>query len=215
MSCAQCCGIEAWFKGKRVARELKRYRTRGPDKTTRMLIDALKAEGVEGMTLLDVGGGFGAVSHSLVGAGVRAATNVDASTDYIQAANDEAERQGYTNRVSHRHGDFIDLAREIEPADVVTLDRVICCYHDMKSLVGLSTARARSLIGLVYPRDNPLTEFGSRVINFGLWLQRNSFRVFIHPSEEVDRVIGRAGFARRFYRRTPFWQVVVYRRASE
>lgn len=212
MTCRQCQGIETWFSSKRVAKELKRYRERGPDKTTRMLIDALKSEGVDGMTLLDVGGGFGPLAHALLGAGVVTALNVDASPDYIEAAREEAERQGYSDRASHRYGNFVDLASDIGPADLVTLDRVICCYHDMETLVGLSAARAVRLIGLVYPRDTSLVRIGFRFLNFGLWIARNLFRVFVHRSDAVEAVLREAGFERRSYRRTPIWQVVVYGR---
>ena len=45
------------------------------------------------------------------------------------------------------------MSDEIEAADVVTLDRVICCYPDMEALVGRSAERALRLYGLVHPRD--------------------------------------------------------------
>jgi hypothetical protein len=54
MSCCQCQGIETYFNRKSVAKDLKQYRKEGPAKTTRMLIDALKAEGIKEMTLLDI-----------------------------------------------------------------------------------------------------------------------------------------------------------------
>ena len=41
--------------------DLRRYRTKDPRPWTRTLIEALKAEGVEGATLLDVGGGIGVI----------------------------------------------------------------------------------------------------------------------------------------------------------
>jgi hypothetical protein len=66
MTCSQCQGIEDLFSEEYVAGELKRYRRRGPDKTTRILIEALKKDGVEGETLLDIGGGLGAIQHELL-----------------------------------------------------------------------------------------------------------------------------------------------------
>jgi magnesium-protoporphyrin O-methyltransferase len=44
----------------------------------------------------------------------------------------------------------VDLAGQLEPAGVVTLDRVICCYDDMQQLVSLSAARVEKLLRLVY-----------------------------------------------------------------
>src|SRR3972149_5948454 len=69
MSCAQCQGIERMFDRRAAERELRQYRAAGPGGTTRLLIDALKAEGVAGLTLLDIGGGGGAIQHELLRAG--------------------------------------------------------------------------------------------------------------------------------------------------
>jgi magnesium-protoporphyrin O-methyltransferase len=212
MNCCQCQGIEDLFNQQYVTKKLSRYRAKGPDKTTRMLIDALKEEGVRGLTLLDIGGGVGVVQHELLGAGVLNATNVEASTAYIAAARAEAQQRGHAERVSHHHGNFVDVAANIAPADIVTLDRVICCYHDMEKLVGLSAARARKLYGLVYPRDAWWVKIGLAVENIFYRLRRSPFRVFLHPTEAVETVVSSNGLKRRFYRRTLVWQVVVYTR---
>ena len=52
MKCCQCQGIESQFNAKQAAKELKDYRRRGPRKSTRILIEALGAEGVKGMTTM-------------------------------------------------------------------------------------------------------------------------------------------------------------------
>ena len=194
------------------AKELKKYRRAGPSKTTRLLIEALQAEGIQGLTLLDIGGGIGALGHELLAAGASRATNVDASTAYIEVAKEESERLGHSDRVSYQHGNFVDLAPEISPADIVTLDRVICCYHDMEALVGLSAQRATKYYGVVYPRDNRWFIAARPVINLFLWLSRNPFRMFLHPTAAVDAVVRRQGLQPRFHRNTAIWQVVVYGR---
>jgi magnesium-protoporphyrin O-methyltransferase len=215
MKCCQCQGIEAYFNQKAAAKDLQRYRENGPDKTTRILVDALKAEGVEDMMLLDIGGGVGAIQHELLNAGASSCINVEASKAYIEAAKAEAERRGYGDRVSHQHGNFVDLASNLTPADVVTLDRVICCYHDVQALVGLSSARARRLYGVVYPRDTWWVKLSFAVDNFRYWLRRNPFRVFVHPTEAVDAILRNNGFERRFYREDRTWQMVVYARVRK
>jgi len=96
MHCTQCQGIEEVFSQEYVERELSRYRAKGAPKTTRMLTESLKEQGVEGMTLLDIGGGVGAVQHDLLGAGVEQVTGVDASRAYLNAAQAEAQRRGLT-----------------------------------------------------------------------------------------------------------------------
>ena len=212
MTCKQCQGLESLFDNKTAANELKTYRRKGPDKTTRILIEALKARGIEAMTLLDIGGGIGAIQHELMKAGVSEATNVDASMAYIEAAKDEAKRQGFADKVNYHHGDFVQLAPDIAAVDIVTLDRAICCYHDMPALVGLSAARARKLYGLVYPRDVWRIKFGISIVNFGSRLLRKDYRFFVHPSKAVEAVLDNNGLEQHFYRKTFLWQVVVYAR---
>lgn len=212
MSCCQCRGIEKVFNQKNAAKELKKYRKKGPSKTTRMLIEALKTEGVEGMTLLDIGGGVGAIQHELLTAGVSSAVDVEASTAYIQTSKEEAARRGHEERVRHYHGNFVDLAPTIAPADIVTLDRVICCYNDVQVLVGLSSERARKFCGIVYPRYKWWNKIFVYLLNFILWVVRNPYRSFLHLPEMVDTIVRGNGLKQRFYRKTIAWQVVVYAR---
>jgi 2-polyprenyl-3-methyl-5-hydroxy-6-metoxy-1,4-benzoquinol methylase len=211
MNC-QCQGIDEIFSQQYVEKELSRYRSKGPEKTTRMLAEAIKKEGVEGLSLLDIGGGVGAIQHELIEAGVDRVTGVEASTAYLTAARAESERRGQTDQVSYHFGDFIDLASDIEPADIVTLDRVICCYDDMEKLVSLSAKRARRLYGLVFPRDTWWMKVGLGLGNLFLRLRRSAYRAFVHPTEEVEVLLESMGFKRKSYRRTLIWQVIVYTR---
>ncbi len=212
MNCCQCQGIEAEFDQRNAARKLEAYRAHGPDLTTRILIDALRAEGVDGMTLLDIGGGIGAIQHELLRYGVQSVTNVEASTASIAAARTEHERQGHAGRVDHRHGNFCDLAADLSPADIVTLDRVICCYHDMQALVSLSAARVRKLYGVVYPRDTWWMRIGLAIANLFYRLRPSSFRTFLHPTAAVESLVRSHGLKPRFYRKTLVWQVAIYAR---
>ncbi len=104
MNCCQCQGIEDLFNDKLVSKELAAYQAKGPDKTTCMLTDALKAEGVQGLNLLDIGGGVGSVQHELLKAGANQSTDVDASQSYLRAAREEADRRGIADRVQYQHG---------------------------------------------------------------------------------------------------------------
>ena len=212
MNCCQCQGIEELFSQQYVTRELTRYRAKGPDKTTSMLAGAIKEVDIHGFTLLDIGGGVGAIQYELLRAGVDHATEVEASKAYIHAAKEEAQKQGFADRVTHYHGNFVDLAADLPPADIVTLDRVICCYPEMEKLVGLSAARARKLYGLVYPRDTWWTRIGMALENLFYRVRRSPYRFFIHPSKAVEDLLASSGLKRKSYRRTAYWQVVIYTR---
>jgi predicted TPR repeat methyltransferase len=214
MDCCQCKGIETLFNEKEARNKLRAYWKDGPAKTTRMLIGALEglAQDIEGMTLLDIGGGVGAIQHELLRAGIERATGVDASNAYVKVAQQEAVRQGHADRVSHHHANFVDIAPQIPPADIVTLDRVICCYHDVQALVGLSAAKAGTLYGLVYPRDTWWMRAAISIGNLFLRVVRNPFRGYIHRTQAVDTLVRDNGLEQRFYKTSGPWQVVVYAR---
>lgn len=216
MNCCQCEGIEREFNREGVAKELRGYHRKGLslDKTTRMLIDALKAQGVVGMTWLDIGGGIGAIQHELLKAGASSAVQVDASQAYIQAAKEEGERMGMSNRIRHYHGNFVELARNIEPAYIVILDKVICCFHDMEGLVGRSSEKVRTLYGLVYPRDTWWIKLALRFENLVLWLKRSPFRSFVHRTKAADAIARENGLKEIYYHRTFLWHVLLYSRQS-
>jgi len=210
--CATTTRVESVFNDKLAAWDLRRYRKKGPRRSTRLLLEALKAGGVEGRTLLDIGGGIGVIQHELLDAGAASATNVEASGPYLKVAKDESQRRGQDGRVDFRHGDFVELAAAIEPADVVTLDRVICCYPDMERLVGLSAARARELYGVVYPRDTRLVRLGFAAVNLALRSLRKPMRTFVHSKHDVEALVQASGLTTHFSTRAGAWQVALYRR---
>ncbi len=212
MTCPHCQDANKLFDKGVAEGDLRDYRRHGPGKTARLLIDALKAAGIHEATLLDIGGGVGVLQHELLKSGASTAIHVEASSAYLHAAQEEAARQGHAERITYHHGNFVDLAPQLPQADVVTLEKVICCYPDVRALVGLSSARARKLYGVVFPRDTWWMKIGGRLINLSLTIQRSGFHFFVHPTEQVESVIRASGLQRRFYRKTLFWQVVVYGR---
>ena len=213
--CAQCEGIEKEFNAKVAARELAAYRRRGVGGTTKILIDLLRGHAVTGATLLDVGGGIGAIQHELAGAGPGEVTSVDASPAYLEAQRAEAVRRGYADRVTYLGGDFVAMADGVPARDIVTLDRVICCYPDMPALVRSSAMRARHLYGAVYPRATWWNAAGIRVANAVLRLRRSSFRVYLHAPERIDAMVASCGLRRAAVRDTVLWRIAVYTRDGE
>jgi SAM-dependent methyltransferase len=210
-----CCDAPAWasqFDRKRAQRDLADLQRHGPAATTRALIDMVLGAGVAQRTVLDIGGGVGAIPLALLEVGARAATCVEVSAAYQEAARDETARRGLRDRVQFELGDFVALAPRLPAADIVTLDRVVCCYAQMEPLVRLSAERCRGLYGLVYPRDHWLERTVVAVQNAFRALWRNPFRSFIHSVAAIDAVIRAAGFTLRRRVRTFAWEVAVYER---
>ena len=212
MSCS-CCTFDAadrHFNAAKVEKELQKYRRKGPGVTTRKLRDGLVSAGLAQGTLLDVGGGLGALSLALLDGGMSRATVVDASSAYLAAASIEAERSGRSGVMRFVHGDFVAVAPGLERATVVALDRVVCCYPSYQFLLEQSLQRAERAFALSYPRDRWLVRLGMKWENAMRRRKGNPFRTFVHPPSDMQRLIEAAGF--RLVRRaeTMIWSADVF-----
>ncbi|MEE9207212.1 MAG: methyltransferase [Gemmatimonadota bacterium] len=214
MTCSHCEGANSFFGRRMARRELKKYRKAGPSVTTDLLVGALLDHGAESSSLLDIGGGIGAIQHAAGDWGAPFVTSVDASSAYLDAARLEASSQGYAGQVDYILGDFVEIAESVPGADVVTLDRVLCCYPDMPALVQKSAAKARRMYGLVYPRTNLLMRTALKILNLFSWLTRNPFRAYAHDPASIARHVGEEGLRRVFVGGTMLWKVEVYSRAE-
>lgn len=210
----ECCKITNDQFGKDTAEaDLKAYRRRGPAKHTRLILDAARSLGIKNASLLDVGGGIGAIYHELMKDSVARATHVDASSAYLAAAREETQKRGNTERVEFIHADFTDVAGEVAPADIVTLDRVVCCYPDYRRLLQAAAGRSQRALVMAYPRDNWLSRIVVRVGDWFLKISRNPFRVFVHPVHEMDSLLNKEGLHRVSLKRLFVWEVALYQRS--
>ena len=214
MSCCRGEAVGAQFDKTIAQRDLRRFRRRGAVPSTRRLIEDLEAIRGDAATLLDVGGGVGAIQHALLDAGVGTAVDVDLSPDYIDAAREEGVRRGHGDRVRFVHADFLDAAPELDAADIVTLDRVVCCYPDMDRLLTTAATKTRRLLGAVYPRDRWWVRAGAAVVNLTRRMKRTDFRVYVHSPAMIDDVLRRERLTRRSLQRTFLWEIVTYVRAA-
>lgn len=207
-----CCGGADVFDDEHARRDLDAYRRNGPSASTAQLLAAVHDAGHPLDTLLDVGGGVGAIAHELLRRGVARATLVDGSRSYLNAAHEESDRRATSERLELRAGDIVQLAGDLPAADLVTLDKVVCCYPDMNSLLTLSASRARRLYGIVYPRDAWWVRVAVAVEN-RLWRLRGiAFRNFVHRNSAIDATLRRAGLSSRFELRGRWWVVALYER---
>lgn len=197
MSCSCsgfCSSTERQFNERVAAREVGRYRRKGPPVTTRLLRDGLRALGPLTGTLLDIGSGIGALTLELLEIGVKRGVAVDASEAYVAAGRNEATRRDRAEAVDWRHGDFVSLALEFQPATLVTLDRVICCYPAYEPLLVEAVRRAEHWFALSYPRDRWYVRAAVALENAGRRLAGNAFRTFVHPAAAMERLIRSGGF---------------------
>ncbi len=217
MACC-CCGegeyasaADGQFNVERAANDLNSYRTKGPGVTTRLLRDGLiAAAGPLHGSLLDIGAGIGALTFELLAHGVTQAIAVDASSAFVTAATQEAERRAVTKVMRFIRADFLEVARDLPPATIVTLDRVICCYPSYEQMLTEALRHAEHYIALSYPRDVWYVRTGNALTNAGRRLRRSPFRTFVHPVPEMERIIAEAGFTRAVRKQTATWCADVY-----
>lgn len=210
-----CCEItDNAFSEAEARAELRNYRRRGPRNQTKLILEAIRSLKLKSANLLDIGGGIGAIHHELLEDVAREATHVDASSAYLKEAKAEASRRGHSERVHFIHADFTDVADNLPKADIVTLDRVVCCYPDFRRLLTAAAEHSGRALAFTYPRETWYLRIGLKIANFFQVLRKDPFRVFLHPISEMDALLKREGFERVFLRRLVVWEMALYRRVA-
>jgi magnesium-protoporphyrin O-methyltransferase len=214
---SDCCkpkGYRQIFSEKNAAGEAKKYRRKGLDRTSKRIFDFIRERGAEGKTLLEVGGGIGAIEIELLKAGMARATNVELTPTYEAAAGELLVEAGLTALVERRVMDFAQAGPEVETADVVVMNRVICCYPDMPKLAGAAANRTKGLLVMSFPNRRWWTRLGLTVANFGFRVIRLQFRIFLHPPELIQATVQQQGFRIKFNERGLLWQVNAFERIA-
>jgi len=208
-----CCGfadaVNQQFTEAKARKELEDYRRRGVGSTTRMLLDGLAHAGLTRGRLLDIGPGVGGLTFELLSRGIDSATVVEASDAYAAAITTEASRRGASRAVQVVSGDFLDVAGSIPKADVVTLDRVVCCYPLYRELLDEALRRAGRGFAFSYPRNRWYVRAAVHGENF-LRRRRCAFRTFVHPVESMRASIDSAGFTRVAHDHSLAWCADVF-----
>ncbi len=210
-----CCEMENNTFGEDEAKaNLKAYRRRGPAKQTKLILEAVRSLELKQTSLLDIGGGIGTIHHELLKDVANQATHIDASSAYLKIATEEAKRLGHGEQVTFIHADFTDVAAELPQVDVVTLDRVVCCYPNMRELLKAASSKSRKALAMTYPREVWYTKSAIAIMNFFQRLRKDPFRVFVHPVHEMEALLKNEGLQRVVTRRLFIWEMALYQRTT-
>jgi 2-polyprenyl-3-methyl-5-hydroxy-6-metoxy-1,4-benzoquinol methylase len=211
-----CCdrGRYGRLFNERFARRVaRRYRKRGLDKHSQRIADFLRANGLEGATVLEIGGGVGEIQVELLKAGAARSVNLELSQEYEGEARRLAEENGVADRIDRRFQDIATEPEAIEPAEVVVLNRVVCCYPDYERLLGAAADHARRLLVFSYPPRNTMSR---SIVTLTNWLQAvrgSDFRAFTHPPAAMLSVLDRRGLRRTYEHHGLVWQIAGLERA--
>lgn len=212
-----CCSPKGyrWIFSQRMAHsEANRYRRKGLDATSRKIVDFVKAQGVEGRTVLEVGGGIGAIQIELLKAGAARAVSVELTPTYEDDANTLLREAGLADRAERKILDFAMAGAEIDGADIVIMNRVICCYPDMPRLAGQASDHARQLLVMSFPRRAWWMRIGLGIGNLMLRLTRREFQIFLHPPKRILATSEQHGLRTVLDEAGVFWIVAALRRAA-
>jgi 2-polyprenyl-3-methyl-5-hydroxy-6-metoxy-1,4-benzoquinol methylase len=208
MSCCSPRGCDEFFTDRVARRDAHRYRRKGLDGDARRLVDFVRERGLPGRTVLEIGGGVGAIQLELLRAGAVHATNVELSPAYEPYAAELAAAAGLVGQTERRLLDFAERSDEVEPADVVVLHKVVCCYPDYEALVGAAAGHATGKLVLTFPRDAWWMRLGLAAVNVLQRVRRQSFRVYLHPPPAILAVARSHGLEPAASHRGPLWEFV-------
>ena len=187
-------------------------------KVTASLLDAITEAGVADRTVLDVGCGIGDLAIEVVARGAASGIGYDLSPKAIEEARKLAASRGVDNQMRFEVGDGAKL--DLPAADIVVINRVVCCYPDTDNLLERTLGAAGSVFAMTAPVSNGVTGLWNRLWsaleNVGYRLRPSKyggFRTFIHDLDRIDERIRAAGFRRvRHERRRVVWDLAVYSR---
>ena len=140
---SECCdrpGYQTIFNDRFARRIVRSYRKKGLNDTQLRMVSFLTERGIQDASVLEIGGGVGDLQIELIRRGARAATNLEISTGYEAEAASLLKQSGMADRVTRRLLDIVTAPDQVEPADVVVLHRVVCCYPDYQRLLSAAAA---------------------------------------------------------------------------
>jgi 2-polyprenyl-3-methyl-5-hydroxy-6-metoxy-1,4-benzoquinol methylase len=206
-----CCepdGYDEAFSGRFARRMARRYRRRGLSRSARAIITFLSDRGIDGASILEIGGGVGQLHVELLRHGAAKATNLEISANYEKEAALLLERTGMAGLVERRFLDIAQVPDEVERADVVVLHRVVCCYPDYERLLGAAAGKAGRLLVYSYPPRNLFSRAMFWADNRTRRLKGGTFRAFVHPPAAMLDVALRSGLSDAYRWRGFGWCVV-------
>jgi tRNA A58 N-methylase Trm61 len=166
------------------------------------MVEFLELRGIEGATVLEIGGGIGEIQIELLKRGAARSVNLELSSAYDEEAMRLLREAALEDRAERR---LHDIA--VEPDGVESADIVVCCYPDYERLLGAAAQRAGRLLVFSYPPRNAVSRLLISVENLAFGLLRREYRSFAHPPSAMLGLLGDRGLRRTFAHHSPVWQV--------
>jgi Methyltransferase domain len=211
-----CCarhGQEKLFGDRFAKRTARRYRRKGPDAMARALTLRAAARGVEGATVLEIGGGIGQVLLELLKSGASEGEVVELVPSYEEHVRALAADAGLGERASFRTADLVADPASGRAADIVVLNKVVCCTPDGIELAGIAASLTRRTLVLSFPRDVWWARACFGTGNLFMRLRRASFRAFVHSPVALREAAENQGLALTSARDGALFRIAAFERA--
>jgi methyltransferase family protein len=213
-SCCQPDDYDKVFDEKHARTKARDYARSGLTGDARRIVDFIRGRMSQGYDVLEVGGGVGEIQLELLKTGAAHATNVELATRYETTASELLREHGFIDRVERRLGDFVREAGAVPAADVVVMNRVVCCYPDPDALVGAAASHARRLLVMTFPVDRWWIRLGLRAANTLLAIRGNTFRGYAHATRGIVATAQGHGMRPAQHHRGLIWQLIALERTG-
>ena len=183
---------------------------------TRRLYSLLSDVADQRPTVLELGCGSGALLVSLLESGATHADGVDLSAGSLDAARRRADAAGVADLTTFTQGDAARM--RLEPHDWVVMDRVICCYPDVRELLATAVPAAGRRFAFSVPTSRGLRGLMNRFwwgieARFVTRIMRSMCPGYVHPLDVIEGRLRAAGFKLLQARTGLIWHVAVWERS--
>ena len=212
-----CCISETpagKFFDKESKKFAKKYRKKGLEKITKMMLTGIEEIGINGKTILEVGAGVGGAHRKLLRSGASKAYATELSQEMLNASAEFAKEENMEDKVEHILGDIVEMNDEVPEVDISMHDKVICCYEFSDALLEKTLNKTNNIYAFVMPRDKFRIEIFFRIMTLFLKLFKWGFHPFVHPVQPILDKIESAGFKLRYENTTFIWKARVYEKIA-
>ena len=214
-----CCtprsinNLENTFDRKRAEKEAHAYLEKGANKRIKKLLAYFQDQAANPFTVLDIGCGVGGAHFELLKNGLaHRVVGIEASSHYISSARQIADSLKFANRVHYVQMDFAQSSDVIEAADIVILDRVICCYPLLENLLAPAARRATRYLAVSYPREDWWVRIFYRFSNIIRRLRKSEFFTYVHSHANVHEVASQNRLFPIYATYSGDWQITIFER---
>jgi magnesium-protoporphyrin O-methyltransferase len=203
------------FFSKRAKNYDKRFHKKGLDKAQQLLLEGMTDAMMHNRknpvgTVMEIGCGVGGLLLTTLGKGLNHAIGIDASEGMLEKAKENAVRMKLEDKTTFYHRNFVDVEPELPVADIIILDKVLCCDSNPELLIKKSAIKTKTIYAVSFPRNNILVRLFIKAEIAIAKIFTIKFIPFYHEPADIKRWIEMAGLVLSYNRNTFFWQVQVF-----